>query len=144
MKKIHFTITTPDGTLYKDEIDQVRLTTSNGQITVLPGHTSLITDIMPGEVVIIKENTEIPFALFGGFIEVRPGNKIIVLADAGQRPETIDLEAAEAARERAQKALAEKFDPTDYEDAALALERELARIRVARKYRAKGYRTSHQ
>ena len=144
MPKINFTITTPDGTLFKEEVDQISLTTSQGEITILPNHIPLVSDIAAGEARITKDGRQQPFALYGGFIEVRPKNEVVVLADAGERPEHIDMEAAVAAEDRAKKALAETFDPGAYEDAALALEREQARIRVARKYRARGFRTSGQ
>lgn len=135
--KIKLTIITPDGKLLEEEIDQLTTKTTTGEITILPNHIPLLTPLVTGELLIIKDKRESLFGVYGGFLEVRPNNQVVILADAAEHPEKIDLKAAEEAKERAQKIMKEKFDTTDYEDAALALERELARIRIVKKYRSK-------
>lgn len=141
MDTIHFTITTPDGKLFQDNVEQVTLMTNEGQITILPHHIPLVSVLAPGEAIIKKQNREFPLVIYGGFVEVRPKNTVVVLADAGERAERIDLEIAEQARQKAAQFMQEKFNTADYEDAALALEREVVRVRVARKHRAHRYQT---
>ena len=100
-------IVTPERIAYSEEIDQVSLPTANGQITVLPGHVSLVTSLLPGELILKKGNTTIVLASGGGFAQVS-GNKVSVMTDLAQRAEEIDEKSAEDARKRAQAALAEK------------------------------------
>ena len=83
-------------------------------------------------------------AIAGGFVEVLPGNRVAVLADDALRVEEMDVVAIEAAQERARAALEDKrhTDDTSFADAAAALQKALARLRVARKYR-RGSSLSH-
>jgi F-type H+-transporting ATPase subunit epsilon len=70
------------------------------------------------------------FAVSGGFFEVAQ-NRAVVLADAIERPEEIDVARAEAARDRAQQRLAERTAEIDALRAELALRRAITRIQVA-------------
>lgn len=108
-----------------------------GEITILPNHIPLVSALVPGTVMVRKSGQEQYLAVSGGFIEVRGGNEVVVLADTAERAEELEVEAIEAARERARKVLEEKKDREDiaFVDAASALERELARLKVAKRYR---------
>lgn len=136
-QKIIFQIITPEKIVYEDEIDQATIPTQQGQITVLPHHIPLISIIEAGELIVKKNNEEIPLFISGGFIEVRKGNKIVILADSAEKAEEIDEERALKARERALALQKEKFtDDIKFGEAAAALERSLARLKVARKHRS--------
>lgn len=147
--KISFEITTPERIVYRDEVDQITLPTTEGEITVLPNHIPLVSLLSAGALTIKKNGEEVFMATSGGFIEVQPGNKVIVLADTAERSEELDIAAIEAAKERARQVLAEKrnVDDVAFTDAAAGLERELARLRVARKHhggnRSAGYGQNH-
>jgi F-type H+-transporting ATPase subunit epsilon len=91
-----------------------------------------MTMIMPGEMIVRKENEDTYLAITGGFLEVRP-EKVIVLADACERCEEIDLSRAEDARKRAQERLASQVPGADHTRAEAALRRSLARIKVAQR-----------
>ncbi|MFA6285345.1 MAG: F0F1 ATP synthase subunit epsilon [Parcubacteria group bacterium] len=134
-EKIKFKIVTPEKTVFEEEIDQVTLPTQEGEITVLPNHIPLISVLSPGELVIKKDNEEIDMAVSGGMIEVR-NNEIVILADTAERAEEIDLKRAEEARARAEKLKDEKIriDETEFAIAAAIFEKNLARIKVARKH----------
>jgi F-type H+-transporting ATPase subunit epsilon len=133
--KIKFKIVTPERTVYEDEIDQVTLPTADGEITVLPNHIPLISVLASGELVAKYGGEEIAMAVSGGMIEVRK-NEITILADTAERAEEIDMQRAEEARERAEKMKDEKIrmDETEYAAVAALMERNLARIRVAKKH----------
>lgn len=137
MNKIHFQIITPEKVVYKDEIDQVTIPTKQGQITVLAHHIPLISIIEPGELIIKKSNEEVLMFISGGFVEVKKGNKIIILADSAEYAQEIDETRAEQARERALALKKEKFtDDIKFSEAAVALERALARLKIVRKHRS--------
>ncbi|TSC61008.1 MAG: F-type H+-transporting ATPase subunit epsilon [Parcubacteria group bacterium Greene0416_14] len=135
---LSFSVVTPEGVAYKDDaVDQVSLPTAEGQITVLANHRPLVTLLRPGEMIIVKGGVSHHFAVSHGVAEIRPKSEVVVLADTAERAEDIDLEAAEAARARAQKMLEEKehIDDVEYARFQSLLDRELNRIRVRRKHR---------
>jgi len=131
--KLKFEIITPERVVLKDEVDQITIPTAEGEITILPNHIPLIAVLRPGEIVAKKDKEEIAMSCSGGFIEVT-GDKVRILADTAEKAEELVEEEIEKARERAQKILEEKHvDAEKYADAAAAMERELARLKVARK-----------
>lgn len=152
MATIQLSIITPERTIWDGQIDQLTLQTTEGEITVLPHHIPLVSVLTPGELRITKGSEEIPMAIAGGFVEVLPPQtrsngtmeqgsngmtRVAVLADDALRVEEMDVTAIEAAQERARKALEEKraADDSSFADAASALQKELSRLRIARKYR---------
>ena len=134
--KIKFKIATPERVVYEDEVDQVTLPTKMGEITVLPNHLPLVSSLAPGEILIKKAAQVVPLAVSGGFIEFAE-NKLVVLADTAERVEEIDEERAEAARERVKDILEKKeaAEQVDFTALAAKMEKELARLKVARKYK---------
>lgn len=138
MPTIKLKIVTPEKTVYEDEIDQITLPTSSGEITVLPNHLALVSSLRPGEILIKKGGEEIPLATAGGFIEVAE-NSLTILADSAERPEEIDEAEAEEARQKAEELMKKRGEKTaeaiDYAGLTAKIERELARLKVARKYR---------
>ncbi|HPV70592.1 MAG TPA: F0F1 ATP synthase subunit epsilon [Candidatus Magasanikbacteria bacterium] len=137
MDKISFEITTPEGNIYKSEVDEVSLPTKTGEITILPHHIPLVSALIPGELRVKNDNQTIFLAVAGGFIEVQPNSRVVVLADNAEMAEKIDLDRAEQARKRAVELMKEKaVDDVEYTALASKIERELARIRVARKHRS--------
>ncbi|HAI73759.1 MAG TPA: ATP synthase F1 subunit epsilon [Candidatus Moranbacteria bacterium] len=136
--KIQFKIVTPERTVFEDEVDQATLPVSDGEITILPNHRSYIASLKAGEIIIKKDGEEIDLAISGGFIEFHD-NTLIILADAAERAEEIDLTEAEEARKRAEdlKNQAISVDDEEYARVAAAIQKESARIKVARKHRTK-------
>lgn len=135
MNKIRFEITSPERQVAKMTVDQVSIPTVLGEITVLPGHLPLVTELAPGELRLRADGETRSFAVAGGFVQVRPGDEVAILADAAERDDELDIKAIEAAEERARQALTEqvRLDDTAYASAVAALEHEMARLRVARK-----------
>ncbi len=137
MSKLTFELTTPERIVERKEVDGVTLPTQEGEITVLPGHVPLVSNLKPGVATLHVGSEREYLAVSGGFIEVQPDGRLIVLADTAERAEELDIQKIEEARERARQALEEKRDMDDVAAAAAmaALEREIAREQTARKYR---------
>jgi F-type H+-transporting ATPase subunit epsilon len=136
--KLSIKIVTPERTVYEDEVDSVTVMTESGEITVLPGHVPLVTNLRAGEMHLKKDGEEVLLAASTGFLQVHDGRHVVVLADTAERVEELELEKIEAAKERARQLLTEKrqADDVSFADAAAAMERELARYKVAmKKYR---------
>lgn len=138
MATIAFELTTPERVVLKTTFDSVTIPTQEGEITVLPGHIPLVSNLAPGVLTVRKGNEEEYLAVSGGFIEYQQGDRLIVLADTAERAEELDLKKIEEARERAQKLLTEKRHAEDISSvsAVAALERELARIKVIQRHRS--------
>lgn len=138
---LHFSIITPEKTVFTGDVNSVQLPTVDGEIGVYPNHIPLVGIIKSGVAILRKEHEEDRFvALSGGYVEVQK-DRVIVLADTAERAEDIDLERAEAARKRAEELMRQKVSAEDVDYVALAaqMEKELARVKARkRKYRDVG------
>ncbi len=142
---ISFELTTPERVAFKSEATSVTLPTMEGEITILPHHIPLLSVLSPGMITVKHANgAEEYLAVGGGFVQVSFAKKdakdavptrVVVLADTADRSDELTAEAVEAARERARKALqdANRDDAAAFGAAAVALEREIARLKVVRR-----------
>lgn len=129
-------IITPERIMLETDAESLTLPTQMGEITVLPKHIPLVANLSAGEICFRKEGKEEFFSIAGGIIEVKGNGEVVVLADAAEFGHEIDVERAEAARERARKMMQQFYvDEKSYADAVTALEKQLARLKVARKHR---------
>jgi F-type H+-transporting ATPase subunit epsilon len=134
MSPVRLDIVTAERVVYSEEVDIVVAPGVLGQLGILPHHAPLMTTLEPGELKVRKGGEEYSLVISGGFLEVRP-DRIIVLADAAERAEEIDIARAEAAKERAQQRLTHPTPEVDLAQAEAALRRSLARLKVAEKRR---------
>lgn len=132
-------IITPEKEVFSEAVDQVTIPTKDGEITVLPHHIQLVGIVTPGEILIKKGGAIIPLAVSGGMLRVHEGG-LEILADTAERVEEIIEERAQAAHDAAKKLLEEKkFDATEYAAIAAKMEKEMARLKVKRKWGGKGH-----
>ena len=136
--KIKFKIVTPAKEVFEDEVDQVTLPVTDGEVTILPNHTSYIASLKPGEIVFKKGDKETVLATSGGFVEFAQ-NTLVFLADTAERIEEIDVEEAEKAKARAEELMKNRatMDDEEYAKVAAAIEKEASRIRIAKKHYTK-------
>ena len=130
-----FELATPTRMLVSAEADEVVAPGVEGYFGVLPGHAAFLTTLAPGEVTYRSGQTEHRVAVTGGFAEVR-AERVIILAENAERPEEIDRERAERARQRAEMRLQGKSpdgsqEEVDFARALTALARALTRLVVA-------------
>jgi len=136
-KTIKFEIATPERVVFKDFILQVSVPTTEGEVTILPKHSPLVSILKPGVLEIKKiDNSVEIISVSGGFLEVLL-NKIIVLADTAERAEEIDMERAEEARKRAEESLKDlrDVDATQFANITAQIEKELARTKSVKRWR---------
>lgn len=135
---MQFKIVTPDGVIYEsNEVEKVTIPTMSGQITVLPNHSSIVSVLKPGELLVVKDGKVYGLAVSGGILEVRPSGEVIILADTAERAEDIDIDRAEEARKRAEALMKQQENVADVDFARLqaSIEKELARISIGKKYK---------
>lgn len=126
-------IVTPERRLLSEEVDMVTLPGIEGQMGILRGHVPLLTTLDIGEIILHKQNDIRHIAVGGGVVEVRP-DKVTILAESAEQAEEIDMQRAEAARERARVSLTEagpRRDPS----AVAALRKSNLRLKVAQRRR---------
>ncbi len=137
-ESIELVIVTPERQLLRETVVETTLPGADGCLGLLPGHAPLITELGIGELAYrAKSASEAGhLAIISGFAEVL-GERVTVLAETAERPEEIDVARAEEAKKRAEQRLASAAsDPNvDWSRAAIALQRSLIRIQVARKRR---------
>ena len=136
MATIKLEIVTAERQIFSDDVNVLVADGVEGQLGILPHHAPLMTILKPGELLIRKDREETCMAVTGGFLEVRP-DKVIVLADACERAEEIDIARAEAAKQRAEEMLKAHRPEIDTARAEAALRRSLIRLKVAERKRRK-------
>jgi len=127
-------IVTAERVVYSDEADVVVAPGIDGQLGILPHHAPLMTTLQPGELRVRKGGEEFSLAISGGFLEVRP-DRVIILADAAERAEEIDVSRAEEAKRRAEERLRQPTPEVDVAQADAAMRRALARLQVVEQRR---------
>jgi F-type H+-transporting ATPase subunit epsilon len=126
---IDLQIVTPDRLIVHEQVDEVQAPGSEGYFGVLPGHTPMLAALGVGEMWYRKGQEKTYLAIARGFAEVLP-ERVTILAQLAERAEEIDVDRAEAARQRAEDRLTQKPD-VDYERARAALLKALTRLQVA-------------
>src|SRR3989344_8819667 len=122
-------IITLEKTIYSATIDAIVVPTTSGEITILPNHIPLISQIASGEMTIKKQNKDQHIAITGGFIEVN-NNRITILADYAVRSEDIETAKAEEAKKRAEKLVSEKIGKEDFAQAQAQLRKSLLELKI--------------
>src|SRR5512142_2292612 len=116
-----------------ERVDAVIAPGSEGEFGVLPGHTPFLTTLKVGMLSFREGAQWHHLAVEWGYAEVGP-DRVVILAEGADRASEIDLSEARLAKERAERALAEKLEKTDYEKARIDLLRAMIRIQVAEKH----------
>lgn len=125
-------IVTPEGTVYSRDVDVVTLPAVTGQIGIYPLHIPLITQMVPGEIIVHESGHDVFIAAGEGLIEVT-AKSVSVLTDLAVAADRIDEAKAEEARQRAEARLREKLSDEEVASVNAALARSLVQLRVKRR-----------
>jgi len=128
-------IITPVATVFSEDVEMVTLPGVEGELGILPQHVPLMTQMVPGEMVVRKNGQDRFLAVGGGLVEIT-GDHVAILTDLAIAAENIDEAMAEEARQRAQARLREKLSAEEVANVNAALARSLAQIRVKRRQRS--------
>jgi F-type H+-transporting ATPase subunit epsilon len=123
-------------TVFQGDVDIVILPGVAGEMGILPNHAPVLTILKYGVIKVRQGSKEELFAVAGGMAEVQP-TIVTILADAAENIMDIDITRAQAAKKRAEDALA-KINPEEqdtYLRMEAALRRSNLRLDVARRYR---------
>ncbi len=128
-------IVTPEGTVYSEDVEMVTLPGVAGQMGILPGHVPLISQMVPGEMIVRKDGRETFVATGEGLIEVT-ANRVAILTDLAIPADRIDEAKAEEARRRAEARLREKLSDEEIAQVNASLTRSLVQLRIKRRRQA--------
>jgi F-type H+-transporting ATPase subunit epsilon len=134
MATFRLELVTAERVMYSDDVDMVIAWGTEGQLGILPSHAPLMTMLQPGELIVKKNDEESYLAVSGGFMEVRP-DKVIILADACERADEIDVARAQEAKRRASELMEARTAEVELATAEAALRRSMVRLKVAEKIR---------
>ena len=129
-EKILLEIVTPEGKVLSEHVDIVVAPGEEGEFGVLPNHIPFLTKLKVGELRFRIGGSTRFASVMGGYAEVLP-HHVTILATAAEEATDIDVIRAKAARERAERRLAEAKDRLEFVRAQAALQRALARLKVA-------------
>jgi F-type H+-transporting ATPase subunit epsilon len=126
-------IVTPEARTFSDDVESVVIPGAEGELGILPQHVGLMTQLLPGELRILKGGQEQRLAVGEGFVEVT-GEKVSVLTDMAVPENDIDEAAAEAAVRRAEEAMQDqRLSGEEQATVEAALQKSLAQLRVKRR-----------
>src|SRR6516225_5583769 len=128
-------IITAVATVFSEDVEMVTLPAVEGEMGILPQHVPLMTQMVPGEMVVRQNGQDRFLAVGEGLVEIT-GDHVAILTDLAITAENIDEAMAEEARQRAQTRLKEKLSAEEVASVDAALARALAEIRVKRRHRS--------
>jgi F-type H+-transporting ATPase subunit epsilon len=131
---IKLEIVTPEATVYSEDVDMVTLPGVEGQMGVLPQHVRLMTQLVPGELIVRKDGHDDFMAVGEGFVEVN-NERVSIVTNMAIAVDRIDEAAAEEARQRAATRLREKISSEEVASVNASLARSLAQLHVKRRHR---------
>ncbi len=128
-------LVTLTGTKVDEEVYEVILPTSAGEIAVFPGHEPLVSMAVPGVIQVRTVKTDKDedmdlFAISGGVIEVNQGLVRVLVDEADHGDDIIEAES-QAALDRALKLRDSAKDAVELEKAHQLVDRHMVRLKVA-------------
>jgi F-type H+-transporting ATPase subunit epsilon len=126
----HLEIVTPEKMIVSDDADEMQIPGKGGYLGILPGHAPLISELSSGELSYRNGGQTHRFAVAWGFAEVLP-DKVTILAEAAERPEEIDVNRAQAQKQRAEELLKTGKSEEDFTVAEEKLKAADTRLEVA-------------
>ncbi len=125
-------IVTPEKMVVKDTAEEMQIPGKNGYLGILPGHAPLITELAVGEITYRKGGSTHYLSVAWGFAEVLP-DKVTILAETAERPDEINVNRAEEAKQRAEEEFKTGKTEDDFTKAENDLKRAEVRLDVAHK-----------
>jgi len=131
---IRLEIVTPEAALYSEDVNMVTLPGVEGQMGILPQHARLMTQLVPGELIVNKGGHDDFMAVGEGLVEIT-NERVSIVTNMAIALDKIDEAVAEEARQRAAARLREKLSSEELASVNAALARSLAQLNVKRRHR---------
>lgn len=129
-------IDTPERKFYEGSVESLVITSSYGELGILPGHLSTVVAMATAPAKMLVDGNWIEAAISGGFARIR-NDEVVILADSAEWPEEIEENRALEAKKRAEERLQAHISEVEYMRTRVALERALTRLTVKRDTRGR-------
>ena len=127
-QKLNLSIVTPEKLLVTEEVDQVNVPGTEGDMGILYDHTPILTNLRPGQLSYEKDGEMVVLVVSGGYMEVTD-NRVTILAETGEFLKEIDRERAERAQAKAEELMNQPgISDEKFEEAQKKLFRAVARL----------------
>jgi F-type H+-transporting ATPase subunit epsilon len=127
-------IVTPEAVVYSQDVHMVTLPAIEGQIGIYPMHIPLLTQIVPGEIIVMKDGVESFLGVGEGVVEVT-SHRVAIVTDMAIPADHIDEAKVEEARQRAAARLRDKISDEEVATVNASLARSIAQLNVKRRRR---------
>ena len=134
MATLKLEIVTPEAIAFSEDVEMVTLPAAGGQVGIYPQHVRLITEMVPGELIVTRNGHESLIAVGEGLVAVS-GDRVEILTDMAIRAEELDAAKVEEARKRAQARREEKIADESVATLNASVVRSLAHLRVRKRPR---------
>jgi F-type H+-transporting ATPase subunit epsilon len=126
-------IVTPEAVVYHEDVLMVTMPCVEGELGIYPLHVPLITQIVPGEIVVQHKDGHNQFLAVGeGLVDIG-ADHVSIATDMAIAADRIDEAKVEEARQRAVARLAEKLSDEEVASVNASLVRSLAQLKVKRR-----------
>ena len=129
-KYFNIEIVTPSGMVVSGEYERFFAPSIDGYFEILANHTPFMAALKIGKIKLTKGNEIKWLTVSSGFAEII-NNRVTILAETAEISNKVDLERANAAKERAEKRLARRDPDINIERARISLQKALNRLNVA-------------
>ena len=127
-EQLHLSLVTPEKQVVNEEVDQVNVPGSEGDLGILFDHAPIITNLRPGPLSYQKGDATTQLIVSGGYLEVTD-NRVIILAETAEFLHEVDRDRAEKAKTKAEAALLKTgLSEEEFQEAQDDLFRALARL----------------
>jgi F-type H+-transporting ATPase subunit epsilon len=134
MATLKLEIVTPEAIAFSEDVEMVTLPAIGGQIGIYPEHVRLITQMVPGELIVTRAGRESVIAVGEGLVAVS-GDRVEILTDMAISAEALDAAKVEEARKRAKARREERIADESVAAINASVVRSLAQLRVHKRSR---------
>ena len=130
-QKFHLEVLTPGRVFFEGDVEEVIVPGVEGYQGILVDHVPVIISLKEGALKIKVDNEWKEAVIHSGFAQVEQKSTII-MSDAVERPEEIDINRAQAAKEKAEERLRQQLSQIEYHRSKADLARAMARLRISK------------
>ncbi len=132
---MNFELVTLDGVKFQAEIYSVILPTAAGEITVLPGHEPLLSQLVPGVITIRRKKGDADhhlehYATYGGVVEISKSGARVLVDEAASGDE-VNVAEAQKAHDEAVRLRKDAKTQVELDHAQGMVDRHAVRLQVA-------------
>ncbi|MDH5533789.1 MAG: ATP synthase F1 subunit epsilon [Candidatus Pacebacteria bacterium] len=132
-KQLTLRVISQEKKLLEEVVDKVTLPSVDGEITILPLHAALISEMKTGHLRFTQDGVEQSVVVSRGFVDVNPSGMVTVLVDSATHARDISVEKVQQAIKDAQETMSHSEDRRELLMAEASLKLAMLELKVAQK-----------